>query len=161
MPNRLAIDQISGYSWQPSSCQILSGGQHRAPRHGQFARHDAGVDQCADSQRDVDTFRNQVDRAVISAALQRIAFGHRNHAPRHRRTDSLRRCPKLVELYKSLQNDLPAFNGDPSWTLPMPARYVIAPDCTIVYAEVNPDYTHRPDPVEMLPAIRQAAIHAT
>lgn len=63
----------------------------------------------------------------------------------------------LVELYKSLKNDLPAFNGDPSWTLPMPARYVIAPDGTIVYAEVNPDYTHRPDPSEMLPAIRKAA----
>lgn len=66
----------------------------------------------------------------------------------------------LVELYKSLKNDLPAFNGDPSWTLPMPARYVITPDRTIVYAEVNPDYTRRPDPVEMLPVIRQAAAHA-
>ncbi|MFC4278963.1 peroxiredoxin-like family protein [Achromobacter aloeverae] len=63
----------------------------------------------------------------------------------------------LVDLYKSLKNDLPAFNGDPSWTLPMPARYVIAPDGTIVYAEVNPDYTRRPDPSEMLPAIRKAA----
>jgi peroxiredoxin len=63
----------------------------------------------------------------------------------------------LVELYKSLKNDLPAFNGDPSWTLPMPARYVVAPDGTIVYAEVNPDYTHRPDPSEMVPAIRQLA----
>ncbi|OWT68107.1 MULTISPECIES: peroxiredoxin-like family protein [unclassified Achromobacter] len=63
----------------------------------------------------------------------------------------------LIELYRSLKNDLPAFNGDPSWTLPMPARYVIAPDSTIVYAEVNPDYTRRPDPSEMLPAIRRAA----
>lgn len=63
----------------------------------------------------------------------------------------------LVDLYKSLKNDLPAFNGDSSWTLPMPARYVIAPDGTIVYAEVNPDYTRRPDPSEMLPAIRKAA----
>ncbi|MEI9986571.1 MAG: peroxiredoxin-like family protein [Aliidongia sp.] len=26
----------------------------------------------------------------------------------------------LVELYKALKNDLPNFNGDPSWTLPMP-----------------------------------------
>ena len=62
----------------------------------------------------------------------------------------------LVDLYKSLKNDLPSFNGDPSWTLPMPARYVIAPDGTIVYAEVNPDYTRRPDPSQMLPAIRRA-----
>lgn len=62
----------------------------------------------------------------------------------------------LIELYKGLKNDLPAFNGDPDWTLPMPARYVVAPDGTILYAEVNPDYTRRPEPEDMLPAIRRA-----
>ena len=59
----------------------------------------------------------------------------------------------LVDLYKKLKNDLPAFNGDPSWTLPMPARYVIARDGKIAYAEVNPDYTHRPEPEDMLPVL--------
>lgn len=63
----------------------------------------------------------------------------------------------LVDLYKSLKNDLPAFNGDPSWTLPMPARYVVGQDGVIVYAEVNPDYTRRPEPEDMLPALRLAA----
>jgi len=63
----------------------------------------------------------------------------------------------LVDLYKLLKNDLPAFNGDPSWTLPMPARYVIAQDGTIVYAEVNPDYTLRPEPASMLPVLRHQA----
>ena len=63
----------------------------------------------------------------------------------------------LVELYKSLNNNLPNFNGDASWTLPMPARYVIAPDRTILYAEVNPDYTRRPETRDMLPAIERAA----
>lgn len=68
----------------------------------------------------------------------------------------------LVDLYKSLKNDLPAFNGDPSWTLPMPGRFVIAPDGIVLYAEVNPDYTQRPEPAEMLAILedgiaRQAA----
>jgi peroxiredoxin len=63
----------------------------------------------------------------------------------------------LIELYKSLKNDLPAFNGDDSWTLPMPARFVIGQDGVIRYAEVNPDYTQRPEPSDMLPAIRAAA----
>lgn len=63
----------------------------------------------------------------------------------------------LVELYKSLKNDLPTFNDDPAWTLPMPARYVIGQDGTILYAEVNPDYTRRPEPEEMLPALRRGA----
>lgn len=62
----------------------------------------------------------------------------------------------LIELYKGLKNDLPAFNGDPSWSLPMPARFVIGQDGTILYAEVNPDYTRRPEPEDMLPALRGA-----
>lgn len=66
----------------------------------------------------------------------------------------------LIEVYKGLKNDLPAFNGDDSWTLPMPARYVIAQDGTIVYAEVNPDYTQRPEPEAMLPALRQLSAPA-
>ncbi|EJM64303.1 Peroxiredoxin [Pseudomonas sp. GM49] len=59
----------------------------------------------------------------------------------------------LIELYKNLRNDLPTFNDDPSWTLPMPARYVIGQDGVIRYAEVNPDYTQRPEPEAMLDAI--------
>ena len=67
----------------------------------------------------------------------------------------------LVELYTKLKNDLPNFNDDPSWTLPMPARYVIAQDGVIAYAEVNPDYRHRPEPEDMFPAIKKASkIHA-
>jgi hypothetical protein len=59
----------------------------------------------------------------------------------------------LIELCKSFKNDLPSFDADPSWTLPMPVRYVIRSDGVIAYAEVNPDYTQRPDPSELLPAL--------
>jgi len=60
----------------------------------------------------------------------------------------------LSELYMSLGNNLPVINGDQSWTLPMPARFVIGQDGIIRYAEVNPDYTLRPEPSELLPALR-------
>jgi peroxiredoxin len=60
---------------------------------------------------------------------------------------------ELIELYKTFRNDLPAFNDDPSWVLPMPARFVIGTDGIIAYAEVNPDYTQRPDPSELLPVL--------
>jgi len=46
-------------------------------------------------------------------------------------------CPRRPG--DALKNDLPAINGGTSWTLPMPARYVIGEDGTILYAEVNPD----------------------
>jgi peroxiredoxin len=61
----------------------------------------------------------------------------------------------LIELYKRLKVDLSTFNGEPSWTLPMPARYVIGQDGVIAYAEVNPDYTRRPEPDELLPVLEQ------
>lgn len=60
----------------------------------------------------------------------------------------------LIDLYKGFGNNLPVFNDDPSWTLPMPARFVIGQDGIILYAEVNPDYTQRPDPTELLPVLR-------
>jgi len=59
----------------------------------------------------------------------------------------------LIALYKSFGNDLPAINANPPWVLPMPARYVVGTDSVIVYAEVNPDYTRRPDPSELLPVL--------
>jgi peroxiredoxin len=60
---------------------------------------------------------------------------------------------ELVEVYKQFGNDLPQINGEPSWMLPMPARYVIDQDGVVAYAEVNPDYTKRPDPSELLPVL--------
>jgi peroxiredoxin len=95
--------------------------------------------------------QNSLSFSILSDAQNEVAaaFGLRFALPDY-----------LVELYKSLKNDLPSFNGDPSWTLPMPARYVIASDGTILYAEVNPDYTRRPEPEEMLPALKATMVNA-
>ena len=68
--------------------------------------------------------------------------------------------PDLQAVHKQLGADLTAFNGEASWTLPMPARYVIAPDGIIAYAEVNADYTRRPEPSDVFPVLdrlRQSA----
>jgi len=61
----------------------------------------------------------------------------------------------LRETQKALGADLTQFNGEDSWTLPMPARYVISQDCQIVYAEVNADYTRRPEPSAIFPVLEQ------
>lgn len=88
--------------------------------------------------------QNQLDFPILSDVRGEVsaAFGLRFPLPDY-----------LVELYKSRKNELPAFNGDASWTLPMPARYVIRRDGVIAYGEVNPDYTQRPDPSELLPVL--------
>ena len=61
----------------------------------------------------------------------------------------------LRVVQKGLGADLTQFNGEDSWTLPMPARYVIPPDGTIAYAEVNADYTRRPEPSAIFPVLEQ------
>lgn len=67
----------------------------------------------------------------------------------------------LVQLYKSFGADLPVVNDDPEWVLPMPARYVIDRGGVIAYAEVNPDYTQRPDPSELLPVLDRLQMSPT
>ncbi len=59
----------------------------------------------------------------------------------------------MREIHKQVGADLTQFNGEESWTLPMPARYVIDQDSTIVYAEINPDYTSRPEPGDLFPVL--------
>lgn len=62
---------------------------------------------------------------------------------------------ELRATHTALGADLSQFNGETSWTLPMPARFVIGSDGVIAYAEVNADYTRRPDPSAVFPALEQ------
>jgi peroxiredoxin len=55
----------------------------------------------------------------------------------------------LTELYRRFGVDLERYNGDDSWQLPMPARYIIDAQRIIRDSQVNPDYTQRPDPGEL------------
>jgi peroxiredoxin len=66
----------------------------------------------------------------------------------------------LIAVYKGFGNDLTIGNGEDSWTLPMPARYVVGTDGVVAYAEVNPDYTRRSDPIELLPPLQRLRTNA-
>jgi peroxiredoxin len=61
----------------------------------------------------------------------------------------------LQSIHKAVGADITVFNGEDSWTLPMPARYVIGQDGIIQYAEVNADYTQRPEPSEVFPTLER------
>ena len=56
----------------------------------------------------------------------------------------------LKELYLQFGVDLSRYNGDDSWTLPMPGRFIIDRSGIIRYAEASPDYTVRPEPEEVI-----------
>ncbi len=53
-------------------------------------------------------------------------------------------------LYTNIGADLPGFNGDPSWELPMPATFLLAQDGTVRLAFVDADFTHRLEPATLL-----------
>jgi peroxiredoxin len=56
----------------------------------------------------------------------------------------------LRAVYTARGLDLPKHNGDPSWTLPMPGRFVIDRAGVARSVDVDPDYTRRPEPEKTL-----------
>ncbi len=59
----------------------------------------------------------------------------------------------LKGVYLQFGIKLHEFNGDDSWTLPLPARLIIDQAGVIRHAEINADYTVRPDPEETIAAL--------
>lgn len=64
---------------------------------------------------------------------------------------------ELIPIYKGFGIDLPACNGEDSWTLPVPARFVIDQGGVVRAVDADPDYTVRPEPEETLAKVRALA----
>ncbi|HEB96478.1 MAG TPA: AhpC/TSA family protein [Sedimenticola thiotaurini] len=56
----------------------------------------------------------------------------------------------LRPIYQSFGIDIPAYNGDDSFRLPIPATYIIGRDGVIRHDFVDPDYTRRMEPQEII-----------
>ena len=54
--------------------------------------------------------------------------------------------PDVKEIYGGFGIDLPKVNGDDSWTLPIPARLVVDSGGIVRAADIDVDYTRRPEP---------------
>ena len=61
----------------------------------------------------------------------------------------------LRELYKSFGSTLDRFHEESEYRLPMPARYIVASNSFIRAADVNADYTIRPEPSETLRLLKE------
>lgn len=61
----------------------------------------------------------------------------------------------LQELYRSFGIDLARYNGDDSWRLPMPARFLIDQKGIIRDAIVNVDHRDRPDIETTMAALKE------
>jgi peroxiredoxin len=71
------------------------------------------------------------------------AFGVRFALPEEERSN-----------YRSVGLDLAVFNGDDSWTLPLPARFVVDQQGVIRAAVIQSDIAVRPDPQTGLDVVR-------
>lgn len=57
---------------------------------------------------------------------------------------------QLREVYTTLGIDLPKFNGNDSWKLPMPGRFLIDSSGIIKSVDVHPDHTLRSEPSDII-----------
>ena len=60
----------------------------------------------------------------------------------------------LRDVYRGLGLDLAKVHGDDTWTLPMPARFVIDRTGVIRASDVDPDYTRRAEPSQTVTVLR-------
>jgi peroxiredoxin len=63
----------------------------------------------------------------------------------------------LRDLYRSWGNSLDRFHDESEYRLPMPARYIVDSNSMIRTADVNADYTIRPEPSETLRRLQEIA----
>ncbi len=57
------------------------------------------------------------------------------------------------ELFSTVFINLPFINGEDSWTLPLPATFVIGQNGVIRYSWANEDYTQRAEPADVLRSV--------
>ena len=60
-------------------------------------------------------------------------------------------------IYSAIGSDLPTFNGDATWDLPMPGSFIIGQDKVIHLSFVDEDFTHRLEPAALLAGLRKLA----
>lgn len=60
----------------------------------------------------------------------------------------------LREVYTRFGIDLERHNGEDSWTLPLPGRFILDRRGIIIAADVDPDYTKRPEPADIVEIMR-------
>lgn len=63
--------------------------------------------------------------------------------------------PALKEVYQSFGIDLERFNGNSDWELPLPGRFIIDRDGSVISADLHSDHTRRPEPEETLEILKR------
>lgn len=57
-------------------------------------------------------------------------------------------------MFQKVGFDIPGQNGDDTWEIPVPATYVVASSGKVVYRFVDPNYTRRAEPADIVAALQ-------
>jgi len=60
----------------------------------------------------------------------------------------------LQQVYMQFDLNIPVYNNDNSWVLPLAARFIIDQEQIIRYAEISTDHTIRPEPADTIKALK-------
>jgi len=66
-----------------------------------------------------------------------------------------RLSPELIKVYEGYGVDLKEYNGNEDFELPVPGYYVIDREGIIRWAYANEDYKIRPDPDDIVAALKK------
>ena len=62
---------------------------------------------------------------------------------------------EIKKIYTGFGVDIPKHNGDDSWTVPIPARFIVDRGGIIRYSEASVDHTVRPEPEDTIAALKE------
>jgi peroxiredoxin len=144
MQGPLIVTFIRG-RWCPFCCATLEAWQGMLPHVKAAGANFVAVTPMSVQQSDFMRDQHKLLFPILSDFGNKVAsqFGVAYRVPKYQQ-----------ELFSTVFINLPHVNGDDSWSLPLPATFAIGTDGLIRYVFVNPDYTLRAEPAEVLPALR-------
>lgn len=130
--------------WCPFCCATVEGWQEHLAAVKERGASLVVISPMSSKQSDFMRDQHKLMFPVLSDSGNKVAeqFGLAYHIPEYQQ-----------ELFKTVFINLPFINGDDTWTLPFPATFVIGPDRVVRYAFVDPDYTLRAEPSEVVASL--------
>ena len=61
----------------------------------------------------------------------------------------------LKQVYSGAGLNVPEANGEDAWELPIPATFIVDRDGVVRWADLDPNYTKRPEPSELIRIVKE------
>jgi peroxiredoxin len=130
--------------WCPFCCGTVETWQAMLPQVKQKGAALVAISPMTSKQADFMRDQHKLMFPIVSDERNHVAaqFGVAYTVPQYQQ-----------ELFSTVFINLPFINGEDSWTLPLPATFVIRQDGVVKYAWANEDYTIRAEPAEVLQSL--------